>query len=191
MTFNEFIDAAVKAAKEMDHAHAMSEIMHIKCDDPLAKEILKRYERINHLIYFITGIRCGYEQFKASMSYGARLSFPAFELVLIETGASNRKKIKERWERYGGQIYKRRMIAWKTDPIWKLLSFFGFPFPPFDVDAGYGIESVDFDEALRLGVVDEYHNELKEVEMPPDPEWSLVIEDYMRGVCQRIIQIIK
>ena len=83
------------------------------------------------------------------------------------------------------------MIAWKTDPIWKLLSFFGFPFPPFDVDAGYGIESVDFDEALRLGVVDEYHNELKEVEMPPDPEWSLVIEDYMRGVCQRIIQIIK
>ena len=73
MTFNEFIDAAVKAAKEMDHAHAMSEIMHIKCDDPLAKEILKRYERINHLIYFITGIRCGYEQFKASMSYGQDL----------------------------------------------------------------------------------------------------------------------
>ena len=191
MTFNEFIDAAVKAAKEMDHAHAMSEIMHIKCDDPLAKEILNDYERINHLIYFITGIRCGYEQFKISMTYGARLSFPAFELVLIETGASNRKKIKERWERYGGQIYKRRMIAWKTDPIWKLISFFGFPFHPFDVDDGYSVEDISFDDALRLGVIDEDHNELKEVEMPPDPEWSLVVEDYMRGVCQRIVQIIK
>lgn len=51
------------------------------------------------------------------------------------------------WRRTG------RFIARKDSGIWRALSRFGTPYPPFDFNSGMGIKDVDRDEAERLGVI--------------------------------------
>lgn len=60
-----------------------------------------------------------------------------------------------RWSAAGGQFYNGRMIARKDSPIWVAISRFGNPYPPFDYGSGMGVEDVDYDEAVSLGVITE------------------------------------
>jgi hypothetical protein len=76
-------------------------------------------------------------------------AFPAWELVKFET---RRERInwKERWKAAGGRSGK--MIALKSDSIWRRISDFGYPFPPFAKGSGMWVQDVDHGEAKRLGI---------------------------------------
>ncbi len=93
---------------------------------------------------------------KADLSVGARLACPAQELVRVRQSKAPRDW-RARWEKNGGKIYRGRMVALIEDPIWKRISTFKLPYPPFDWGSGMGIMPVDWDEAVELGVItDDY-----------------------------------
>lgn len=96
----------------------------------------------------------GYVSHVAGASKGARLAFPAQELIRVEERESKRDWLPI-WQNAGGQFYAGRMIALKEGPVWSKISRFGVPYPPFDYGSGMGVEDVDYDESLRLGVISE------------------------------------
>jgi hypothetical protein len=96
----------------------------------------------------------GYVGYVSGASKGARLAFPAQELVRVEERQAKRDW-SGKWQAAGGKFYAGRMIALKEDPVWVEISRFGVPYPPFDYGSGMGVEDVDYDECLRLGVITE------------------------------------
>jgi hypothetical protein len=98
----------------------------------------------------------GYARHKLDNSEGALLLYPAYEL-----GPSSAREPRDeswwqrRWIDAGGQLREGRMVALKSDPIWARLSRFGTPWPPFDWGSTRGLEEVDRDEAVRLGLIAE------------------------------------
>ena len=98
----------------------------------------------------------GYARAEQANSYGARLAFPAYELVRVEERREPRDW-RRRWIAAGGKLYQGRMVALKDDPVWTAISRFGHPYPPFDFGSGMGLDDVSFDDALALGLVkDDY-----------------------------------
>lgn len=192
MNFREFINAiCLRASQDCRRDCAISEIMRMEVEHPIARQIVDDVDKIGALLDVVAGLRRGYQHYQQSVCYGARLAFPAFELTLVEREGLKNRRVRERWDEFGGQTYRRRRIATKNDPAWSLISFFGFPFPPFDVSCGYGVEDVDFDEAVRLGVIAEDYRELEDFKSPPDPEWSFADDGYMESVCRRIVEVIR
>ena len=112
--------------------------------------------RANVIIDTNAGLAAGYAKAEISNSYGARLAFPAQELVRIEERLKPRDW-RSTWIKHGGKLFSGRMIALKDDPIWVAISRFGVPYPPFDFNSGMGLEDVSFDEAVSLGLIsDDY-----------------------------------
>ena len=98
----------------------------------------------------------GYARAEQANSYGARLAFPAQELVRVEARQRPRDW-RRKWLSNGGKLYDSRMVALKGDPVWTAISRFGHPYPPFDFGSGMGVEDVSFEDALALGLVkDDY-----------------------------------
>lgn len=96
----------------------------------------------------------GYVQHLEATTQGALMAFPAQELVRVQ----DREKPRDwetRWRAAGGHFYGGRMIALKGDPIWAAISRFGTPWPPFDFGSGMGVEDIDREEAVELGVIGE------------------------------------
>ncbi len=59
-----------------------------------------------------------------------------------------------RWRAAGGQFYGNgRMAALKDDPIWRRISAFGEPTPPFDYGSQMGLSDIDAGEAVELGLI--------------------------------------
>lgn len=66
-----------------------------------------------------------------------------------------------RWEAAGGTLYGGRMIARKDSDVWQNLGngvggwedTLGNPYPPFAFSSGMGVENVDREEAIALGVM--------------------------------------
>lgn len=96
----------------------------------------------------------GYVQHLEATTRGALMAFPAQELVRVQEREHPRDWA-ERWVRAGGRFYGGRMIALKTDPVWTDISAFGTPWPPFDFNSGMGVEDIDFETAVELGVIAE------------------------------------
>ncbi len=117
----------------------------------------------------------GYASAIQSNSYGARLAFPAQELVRIEERERKRDWTRT-WQQHGGHLYGGRMIALKGDPIWVKISRFGNPYPPFDFNSGMGVEDVSFDEAVSLGVIED---DYKPPEASPMDDFNDKIESSM------------
>ncbi|MGN0846839.1 MAG: hypothetical protein ACI4RA_05585 [Kiritimatiellia bacterium] len=88
-----------------------------------------------------------------SNSYGARLAFPAQELVRVEARARPRNW-RAIWTARGGVLRDGRMVALKGDPVWTAISRFGHPYPPFDFNSGMGLDDVSFDDAVALGLIE-------------------------------------
>ena len=98
------------------------------------------------------GLARGYAGWVTGASEGARLAFPAQELIRV----SPREKPRawhERWSEAGARLYSGRMVALKDDPVWYTISAFGAPYPPFDFGSGMGVRDIDFEEAVSLGVI--------------------------------------
>ena len=104
----------------------------------------------------------GYVQHLEATTRGALMAFPAQELVRIYDREKPRNW-ESRWAAAGGKFYGGRMIALKGDPIWTAISRFGTPWPPFDFKSGMGVEDIDFETAMELGV-------MAEDDPPPEPE---------------------
>lgn len=104
----------------------------------------------------------GWAQWKEATTVGALAAFPAQELVRVRQVKVERKW-RERWTANGGRLFGGRMVALKNDPVWTRISRFGTPYPPFDFNSGMGVEDVDWDEAVELGL-------LKDDDPPPKME---------------------
>lgn len=78
--------------------------------------------------------------------------FPAQELIREEERAVPRDWL-ARWAAAGGRFAAGRMIALKTDPIWRRLGPFGLPYPPFDWGSGMGVVDVPREECEALGLI--------------------------------------
>lgn len=96
----------------------------------------------------------GYVSHVQQSSTGARLAFPAQELIRVEERQAKRAWT-SKWTSNGGKLYGIRMIALKEDPVWTKISRFGVPYPPFDYGSGMGVEEVDYDTCIELGVITE------------------------------------
>jgi hypothetical protein len=97
----------------------------------------------------------------AVQSAEERAVSPARELICSAYDDNGAKRVLEwrrRWEKAGGTLYGKRMVARVDSPVWLALSRFGLPFAPFDFDAPeshHDTERVFDDEAEELGVVRE------------------------------------
>ena len=147
-------------------AQVVSDIMRAARDAGISQgtESLKdpgSVARANVIIDTNAAMAAGYARAEQSNTLGARLAFPAQELVRVEERMVHRQW-RSIWESKGGKIYEgKRMIALKEDPIWIAISAFGHPYPPFNFNSGMGLEDVSYDEAVKLGVIkDDYQ--------PPD-----------------------
>lgn len=98
---------------------------------------------------------------KTSMSETALRVEPAMEFIRVEARLE-RRDWPAIWKAHGGKFYpgpseypEGRMIALKTDPIWRKINRFGVPWRPYDWGSGYGTRGVGRREALKLGVIKE------------------------------------
>jgi len=111
-----------------------------------------------------------FARWKMDQTEGALMLYPAQEFLRVEDRRVPRDDWPQRWRAAGGQRFGGRMIALKTDPVWERLSIFGTPWPPFDWGSGMGIEDVDRDEAIALGL------------LAADAEVAPRVEDFNRGL---------
>lgn len=99
----------------------------------------------------------GFARWKTGQDADMMNEWPAQRLIRI----SSRKEPRdweERWDQAAMAagfvgVAKTGMVALKDSPIWRHLSRFGTPWPPFDYGSGMGVEDVDRGEAERLGLV--------------------------------------
>ncbi len=94
-----------------------------------------------------------YAKYTRGQDPDALYMFPAQEFLRVEPRRVPRSDWRQRWQAAGGNFYGGRMIALKSSDVWKNLSRFDRPYPPFDFGSGMGIEDVDRDEAIKLGLL--------------------------------------
>lgn len=118
----------------------------------------------------------GYARWAADMTPEGLENEPCYELIRVR----NRMEIRNwprLWSIAGGEFYggagsnkdypqaPGRMIARKTDPIWREISRFEVPWPPFDWGSGMSLRGIDRAESDFLGVTSE--DETFEVQSSP------------------------
>lgn len=89
--------------------------------------------------------------------------WPAQELIrVMNFDSENKRDWAQRWVGAGGEFFGAgRMIALKNDPIWKKISRFELPYPPFDFNSGMDVQDIERDEAIALGLID------RDTQIPP------------------------
>jgi hypothetical protein len=103
----------------------------------------------------------GYARHKLDTSEGALLLWPAYRL-----GESTAREPRpeewwrRRWFEAGQSVawqgaLQDDFVALKTSPIWRALSEFGTPWPPFAWGSTRVLEEVDREEAIALGLITE------------------------------------
>lgn len=132
--------------------------------------------RANVIIDTNAGMAAGYTAAIQSNTLGARLAFPAQELIRIEERQVPRNW-SARWTAAGGHLYQGRMIALKEDSVWTKISRFGTPYPPFDFNSGMGVEDVSYEEAVELGVI-------KEDYQPPEKSPMKAFNEKLEADCE-------
>ena len=112
--------------------------------------------------------------------------YPAQEFLRVEPRRVPRTDWQTRWRAAGGRIYGGRMVALKSSPVWQNLSRFDRPYPPFDFGSGMGVEDVDRDEAIELGLLpkDEPVDEIPDFDDALETEVSLerIPEDLVKDI---------
>ena len=112
--------------------------------------------------------------------------YPAQEFLRVESRRVPRTDWPARWRAAGGKIRGGRMVALKSDLVWTNLSRFGRPYPPFDYGSGMGVEDVDREEAIELGLLpaDEPSDEIPDFDIVLEAEVSLdrIPEDMLDSI---------
>ncbi len=103
--------------------------------------------------------------------------FPAQELVRQERRRVPRDW-RERWTKAGGRLSAGgRMIALRDAPIWRKISRFGSPLPPFDFNSGMGLEDVSRAEARRMGVLPGARDEAAASSAGANVRWRPIVPE--------------
>jgi hypothetical protein len=97
-----------------------------------------------------TEMAYGFANWKAGQDPDALNAVPAQELIRVSPRRVPRDW-QSRWIEAGGR--PGRMVALKSDPIWRKISRFGTPWPPFDFNSGMGVEDILRPEAEKLGLL--------------------------------------
>ncbi len=95
------------------------------------------------------------QQYESAMTRVAQIVFPAYELILVYRHDHEEDEMefwRQRWRKCGGILRRGRMIALKTNPIWKRISAFGLPYPPFAINSGVGVADVERDVCIKMGI---------------------------------------
>jgi hypothetical protein len=111
--------------------------------DPLS------FRRLKLIVDVQTQMAHGYGAYLSGQDPAVLEMWPAYELVRI----SARKEPRDwpaRWKAAGGR--DGVMAALKNDPIWRKISRFNQPWPPFDFESGKGLEEKDEEETIALGI---------------------------------------
>lgn len=112
--------------------------------------------------------------------------YPAQEFARVESRRVPRTDWPMRWRAAGGKIRGGRMVALKSDPVWTNLSRFERPYPPFDYGSGMGVEDIDREEAVELGLLpdDEPADEIPDFDIALEAEVSLdrIPEDMLDSI---------
>lgn len=130
----------------------------------------------------------GYARWKADQSEGALLLYPAWRLVR-EADRRVPRDWAARWAEAGEEVgwegaVPHGRVALKSSPIWAALSRFGTPWPPFDFNSGMGVEDVEREEAVSLGL-------LKEDEIPEasgEADFNEGLEASVEGLGPDVLQ---
>lgn len=130
----------------------------------------------------------GYARWAADMTPEGLENEPCYELIRV----MNRAEIRDWpaiWKAAGGKFYDGegsnddypfapgRMIAKKTDPIWRMISRFGTPWPPFDWGSGMGLRGLGRDESDALGIT-----RPEEVLEPETAPFNTAVKSNVRGI---------
>ncbi len=94
-----------------------------------------------------------YARWKAEQDPDVMAAYPAQEFVRIKAVKKPRVDWPERWSKAGGKAIDGRMVALKSDPVWRKLSRFGTPYPPFDFGSGMGLRDISREDAEALGLI--------------------------------------
>ena len=136
----------------------------------------------------------GYGQYQGGLSPVTLDLIPCQELIRVA-----RRKVPRnwpaRWRAAGGEFYDRgRMIAAKDDPIWTKISRFGLPYAPFDFNSGMGLEGVERETAVELGVISaDYQAKLEPRKLTDDlqasaRQFAAVLQEALQATGYRIEQ---
>ena len=110
-----------------------------------------------HLVRAAIQLCYGRRQFNEGMSKGALMAFPAQEMIRALQGEqydSNEEAFwRKKWIAAGGKLFNNRIVALKNDPIWRNISRFGKPYPPFDFNSCMNVFDVGRRECIELGIV--------------------------------------
>ncbi len=77
-------------------------------------------------------------------------AWPAQEFIRVQSRKVPRTNWPERFQAAGGKLINDRMVALISDPLWRKLSVFGNPYPPFDYGSGMGLRTLSRREAEAL-----------------------------------------
>ncbi|MDP3851966.1 MAG: hypothetical protein Q8Q59_15800 [Luteolibacter sp.] len=138
----------------------------------------------------------GFARWKKDMDPDLLKAAPAQELVRV------RNKVEVRdwplvWGDYGGEFYgtpgpdypraEGRMIALKTDSIWRRISRFGTPWPPFDWGSGMGLRNIRREEAIELGLIEREAPPIEPLDAPFNEATQMSVKDIPEAGRQRLL----
>ncbi len=130
-----------------------------------------------------------YAKYTRGQDSDALYMFPAQEFLRVEPRRVPRTDWQTRWRAAGGKLYGGRMVALKSSDVWKNLSRFDRPYPPFDFGSGMGVEDIDRDEAIELGLLpkDEPVDEIPDFDDALETEVSLerIPEDLVKEIVEK------
>lgn len=130
-----------------------------------------------------------YAKYTRGQDSDALYMFPAQEFLRVEPRRVPRTDWQTRWRAAGGKLYGGRMVALKSSDVWKNLSRFDRPYPPFDFGSGMGVEDIDRDEAIELGLLpkDEPVDEIPDFDDALETEVSLerIPEDLVAEIAEK------
>jgi hypothetical protein len=108
-----------------------------------------------------TALARGFGQWQEGNDPDILLAYPAQELT-----RHGRRKVPRKWREIWdaaranlGQLTTAtpsgsgRLIALKNDPMWMAISDFGVPWPPFKYNSGMGVDDVDYETSIELGLI--------------------------------------
>lgn len=102
---------------------------------------------------------------------------PALRLIRLSQARQPRdwgKRWDDAYTKVGGVgAMQHEWVALTTSPIWRALSRFGNPYPPFDYNSSMWTEPVDLDEAMTLGLITPDNEEAVKEEISNTPMSSL------------------
>ena len=129
----------------------------------LAKFPAPEFELLRDTWDFSTAISNGYVSWKSQQNDVSFRRAPAWQLIAAYSDC-HEDEWHGRWLEMGGQfVGGGKMIALKTDEIWRRLSYFGLPWTPFKIGCGMMLRSVRWREAIEMG--------LELIEQQPETGW--------------------